>query len=71
MGAQPDPRILGLAAQPDPRSGGLAGQPNPTFFYSFLGVAQHYWVLLGSRTQHWWLFLEVVWVWLSRLSCNC
>jgi len=43
MGAQPDPRILGLAAQPDPRSGGLAGQPNPTFFYSFLGVAQHYW----------------------------
>jgi len=42
MGAQPDPRILGLAAQPDPRSGGLAGQPNPTFFYSFLGVAQHY-----------------------------
>jgi hypothetical protein len=45
-----------MTAQPDLRSIGLAGKRDPTSFWSVLGSTQlsqtqHYWVLLGSRTQ--------------------
>jgi len=55
---------MGVAAQLDPRIlGPDVSQTLPLF--EVLSQTQHYWILLGSRTQCWWLLLEVFWAYLG------
>jgi len=46
--------------------GRVTRQPDPASFCSVLSQTQNYWVLLDSRTQCYYHFLKMLWVWLSN-----